>query len=129
MAKKNSTRKPESGRATHDTATQDTGDDAIIGKMFWRSIGIAGALAATGAIAYFLSRPSTEKAIEKKTQTVLPQQRETQTAKLVIPEIPFVDITSEAGIEYTHYDGKRGERLLPETMGGGLRVLRLRQRW
>ncbi len=129
MAKKKSARTPESGRATReaatrdtatrDTATQDSGDDAIIGKMFWRSIGIAGALMATGAIAYFLTRPSAEKAVEKKTQTVLPQQRETQTAKLVIPEIPFVDVSSEAGIDYTHYDGKRGERLLPETMGGG----------
>lgn len=97
----------------------DGGDDSIIGKMFWRSLAVAGGVAAVGGLVYAITRPVERKEIEKKTDTVLPQQRAAQTAQLVIPEIPFQDITEEAGIDFTHYDGKRGERLLPETMGGG----------
>ena len=63
------------------------------------------------------SNPAKQQFVEKKTQTALPQERKAATVE--IPQIPFTDITTEAGIDYTHYDGKQGERLLPETMGGG----------
>lgn len=33
--------------------------------------------------------------------------------------IRFVDVTEEAGIRFHHFNGARGKRLLPETMGGG----------
>lgn len=36
-----------------------------------------------------------------------------------IPSIGFTRITREAGIEFVHYNGARGEKLLPETMGSG----------
>lgn len=36
-----------------------------------------------------------------------------------IPRAFFKDITSEAGINFTHFNGAEGEKLLPETMGGG----------
>ena len=35
------------------------------------------------------------------------------------PRAPFVDITAAAGIEFVHENGAAGEKLLPETMGGG----------
>ncbi|QDU41616.1 ASPIC and UnbV [Symmachiella dynata] len=37
----------------------------------------------------------------------------------VLPEIPFTDITEEAGIDFVHQNGAAGEMLLPETMGSG----------
>ena len=37
-----------------------------------------------------------------------------------VPAFHFTDITSLAGIEFTHVNGSYGERLLPETMGSGI---------
>ena len=36
-----------------------------------------------------------------------------------VPEIPWTDITVSAGIHFQHTTGATGEKLLPETMGGG----------
>jgi hypothetical protein len=38
------------------------------------------------------------------------------------PTARFTDITETAGIRFQHENGARGERLLPETMGGGVAV-------
>lgn len=35
------------------------------------------------------------------------------------PKVPFTDITEQAGIGYRHFSGAYGEKLLPETLGGG----------
>ncbi|MCY3884157.1 MAG: CRTAC1 family protein [Gammaproteobacteria bacterium] len=39
------------------------------------------------------------------------------------PVAQFEDITAQAGIEFVHVNGAAGERLLPETMGGGVAFL------
>ena len=36
------------------------------------------------------------------------------------PTVPFTDVTTLAGIDFTHESGAYGERLLPETMGPGV---------
>src|SRR5690349_1907944 len=36
-----------------------------------------------------------------------------------IPEAKFKEITESAGINFRHVNGAQGEKLLPETMGGG----------
>jgi len=36
-----------------------------------------------------------------------------------VPRVTFTDITRAAGIIFRHYNGARGEKLLPETMGSG----------
>ncbi len=33
--------------------------------------------------------------------------------------LPFVDVATERGVHFRHDNGARGERVLPETMGGG----------
>src|SRR5262249_2237478 len=38
----------------------------------------------------------------------------------VVPEAKFTDITSAAGIKFIHNNGASGDKLLPETMGGGV---------
>jgi len=40
-----------------------------------------------------------------------------------IPSLPFVDITSQSGVTFVHTNGAYGEKLLPETMGGGVAFL------
>ena len=42
-----------------------------------------------------------------------------------IPDLPFVDVTGTAGIGFMHRNGATGDRLLPETMGGGVAFLDL----
>ncbi len=42
------------------------------------------------------------------------------TADTAVPTFEFTDITEIAGIEYVHENGAVGDRLLPETMGGGV---------
>ena len=42
---------------------------------------------------------------------------------LSTPDLVFTDITSSAGLDFTHVNGAYGERLLPETMGGGVAFL------
>src|SRR5690349_10676041 len=37
-----------------------------------------------------------------------------------VPVAKFTDITREAGITFSHVNGAYGEKLLPETMGGGV---------
>ena len=41
----------------------------------------------------------------------------------VLPALPFTDITAKSGIDFVHETGAYGERLLPETMGGGVAFL------
>lgn len=99
------------------TPASETEDDSIIGRMFWRSLFLLGLVAGLGVAVYALWPRTEQKVEEKKTTTVLPQQR--KSSAVTAPEIPFTDITQQAGIDFVHYNGKQGERLLPETMGGG----------
>lgn len=40
-----------------------------------------------------------------------------------LPDVKFVNITKDAGINFTHVSGAAGEKLLPETMGSGVAFL------
>src|SRR6267154_6520254 len=40
-----------------------------------------------------------------------------------IPSAKFTDVTASAGIHFIHNNGAYGEKLLPETMGGGVAFL------
>ncbi len=39
------------------------------------------------------------------------------------PSLPFTDVTAASGVAFVHTNGAYGEKLLPETMGGGVAVL------
>ncbi|HXI30811.1 MAG TPA: CRTAC1 family protein [Vicinamibacterales bacterium] len=45
--------------------------------------------------------------------------RDTASA-VAVPDLPFADITRAAGITFEHENGADGQKLLPETMGGGV---------
>ena len=46
-----------------------------------------------------------------------------RTAIDEVPVVKFTDITAEAGITFSHVNGAYGDKLLPETMGGGVAFL------
>ena len=40
-----------------------------------------------------------------------------------LPAVKFTDVTAESGVDFTHFNGARGDKLLPETMGSGVAFL------
>ncbi len=107
---------------------QETTDDAVIGQALKWSLAavvLVGCIAG-GAVWYFGRSEEEETIVEPPVTRT--GARETQD--VVIPDIPFKDITSEAGITFVHENGSglmrkmkdgtvQPSKLLPETMSGG----------
>lgn len=92
-------------------------DEALLGKAVRISAIVLFIIIATAGFVYLLARkkpaPPSRKIIEIKA----PVAQQFSGAK--IPEAKFVNITSAAGITFTHNNGAVGGKLLPETMGSG----------
>ncbi len=110
---------PDSDSDPHDNLeTTDHVDDAVIGRAFkWSAIAFVSIVVVAGVLIYFATRPPAQEA-EQITTIVAPETPDQLEA--VVPSINFKDITQESGIEFTHNNGAAGEKLLPETMGGGV---------
>jgi len=112
-----------SERLSEDPTSPAAGDqgeeqnDAIIGVALRVSLLVILVIAVVGgAIAWRLSRRPPPP-VEVKTVVSLPQLRTRPPAEA--PTVNFVDITVAAGIDFIHENGAYGDKLLPETMGGG----------
>lgn len=96
-------------------------DDAIIGQVFrWSLAIIAAAALVIGAwfgVGYWLDSASEAPVTEAEIEL---------DGLLDSPDLPqppagrFVDITESSGIDFVHFNGAYGDRMLPETMGGGV---------
>jgi hypothetical protein len=96
-------------------------DDAMIGTAFrWSAASLVVIALITGAVVWWLKRPTPSPAVTDRPLT-LPTARDLPAVEP--PSIPFTDITSEAGIDFAHENGAYGDKLLPETMGGGCAFL------
>ena len=93
-------------------------DDSVIGNAArWSLVVLVIAALLIGGTVFILKRkpaPPTPQI----TKLNAPVVRETPAAE--IPTAKFADITKEAGINFIHNNGAYGEKLLPETMGGGV---------
>ena len=96
-------------------------DDAIVGQAFVWSGSLLFVLIAVGVGIALWMRSQKPIAIEKITILDKPQVRERPVAE--VPAMPFTDITESSGIRFVHENGAAGEKLLPETMGGGCAFL------
>ena len=96
-------------------------DDAIVGQAFVWSGGLLLVLIAIGVGVALWMRSQKPVVVEVKTELDKPKVRETRVAE--VPAMPFTDITASAGITFVHESGSAGEKLLPETMGGGCAFL------
>jgi hypothetical protein len=96
-------------------------DDRRIGVAFRRSIWILGAVALAGSILFFAVHFPREPApfTEAKVKAPVTPER----APVAIPSARFTDVTQTSGIDFVHHNGAYGEKLLPETMGGGVAVI------
>lgn len=92
-------------------------DDAIIGTAFTVSLIVFAVLGAGGYAAFQFLKPEPVIVETEALPTTLPVVETERQQKL--PEIRWTDITDSAGIDFVHENGYAGEKLLPETMGGG----------
>jgi hypothetical protein len=91
-------------------------DDALISRaLYWSLAVILAGAAAAAAVWYFYRDP---EPVVSQAQPVAPPQVRT-ASRVDPPAVKFTNVTESAGIRFTHTNGAYGEKLLPETMGGG----------
>jgi hypothetical protein len=97
-------------------------DDALIGRAFRWSVLVLAFLGISGGAVWY-SKTRLEKRSVQITPLVPPALPERLAAE--IPRVLFTDITTNAGVTFVHQNGAQGDKLLPETMGGGVAFLDL----
>jgi hypothetical protein len=93
-------------------------DDAIIGKAFrWSAAALLLLIAAgAGLLLYLKKKPAPPPPKVTRIEAPVVQS----FAGVEVPQVKFTDITAAAGINFLHNNGAAGDKLLPETMGGGV---------
>ncbi len=92
-------------------------DDAAIGRAFRWSLALL-ALIGVIVVAVWLGQRD-DKATDDPGRTGGTKGPSRQVHSSVEASAQFVDVTSTSGVDFVHYNGAKGEKLLPETMGGG----------
>lgn len=93
----------------------------MIGRAFWRSLVILGVIVAGALGVFFWDSWRSERSVVDQTPLDPPETRKAPLES--IPRMAFTDVTSAAGVHFTHFNGATGEKLLPETMGAGVAIL------
>lgn len=107
----------EQERQDVEVEVDDDRDDAAIGRAMRASlIVIVSLIVVGGGVAYWLTR---RKPVPPVRQTELATVESREAPAVTAPVAIFTDVTDESGIEFVHNNGATGEKLLPETMGGG----------
>jgi len=96
-------------------------DDAVLSRGLRISGIVLGILALAGAGVAIVSNLNKPASRVQVTTLAVPQSA--ARTNLVMPTVPFEDITAAAGIQFRQETGAYGEKLLPETMGGGVAFL------
>ncbi|MEM1080962.1 MAG: CRTAC1 family protein [Pseudomonadota bacterium] len=101
-----------------------SGNDQIIAVAFRRSVWVllvAGLVVTVGFAlrAWLQSEPDVVVETPDIDLSVLLDSKEV----LSVPPVAYRDVAAETGIDFVHVNGAYGERLLPETMGGGVAFL------
>ncbi len=91
-------------------------DDTVIGRAFRASLIVLGVLLAIGAGLWWWMnrRPAIAPPQVTRVDAPLSVARDVSA-----PTVRFTDVTSASGIDFVHQNGAEGQKLLPETMGGG----------
>ncbi len=96
-------------------------DDAVIGRAIRWSALVLVVLLAAGAAAFFWLRR--KPAPPPQRMTALSAPVEPAKSPATPPRAAFTDITAASGITFQRFNGAEGDKLLPETMGGGAAFL------
>src|SRR5919108_1225811 len=100
-----------------EPAVESRQDEAPPGRALWRSLSVLLAVTLICLLVFARLDPGRPTAVSSTEGTAITAAA---TALAAIPEVRFTDITSSAGITFVHNNGAYGEKLLPETMGGGV---------
>ena len=100
---------------------ENNNDEAPIKRALWISLAVLVlvGIAVTGLFLYSDQPMQAPEVVELETQGPVTSQHTTVS----MPDLQFTDITENSGIHFIHENGAYGERLLPETMGGGVAFL------
>ena len=96
-------------------------DEAVIGRALRRSLVVFLVIGISVALVMQWLKRETPPVDQTARPISLPEKRE--IAPVEVPSFKFVDITEPSGIDFIHQNGATGEKLLPETMGGGCAFL------
>ncbi len=91
-------------------------DDAVIGRAFKASLMVLGVVAVLVALGFLWTRRPQEAGPQQK---IVAQAPETVEQVNVAPVVAFSDVTAASGLDFRHFNGAYGDKLLPETMGSG----------
>ena len=98
-------------------------DDRIIGQAFrWSMLAVLVAAILGGLVWWLLQRPED---VGPTAEIEAASPVEVARTAADPPAVSFTNVTQDVGIGFVHYNGARGEKLLPETMGGGAAFLDL----
>ncbi len=97
-------------------------DDAVIGVALRRSFIVLLVIAVLAVVGWWLAGRSPEPVVIESADPRAPVS-EGSIAPGQVADIPYRDGTEAAGLFFEHQNGAEGERLLPETMGGGVAFL------
>jgi enediyne biosynthesis protein E4 len=114
MAKRMSPRREENDSAFENVPQ----DDAAIGRALRRSLQLLVLLVIVLVMIvglFWLQRDERKSVV---VEPVPPSARD--LSETAVPPLPFADITTASGIRFVHENGVTEEKLLPETMGGGV---------
>lgn len=96
-------------------------DDATISRAFRWSLVVLGLIVVVAAAGWYWAKRKPAAAVPKLTQLSPPSAAPALTEE--VPVARFVDVTAAAGITFTHNNGAYGDKLLPESMAGGVAFL------
>nr|VFK79119.1 MAG: Repeat domain-containing protein [Candidatus Kentron sp. SD] len=99
-----------------------TQNDAIIGKAFRWSLAVLSVIAVIVVLNVYFFRAGDTPPDSADISIVSGPREQTMPAEQSPPAVSFTDITEEAGIDFVHVNGAYGDKLLPETMGGGVAI-------
>ncbi|MBI1899981.1 MAG: CRTAC1 family protein [Planctomycetia bacterium] len=108
------TTKPTSEAAAVETTAAE---GQVISRAFAASLVVLAALAAVALGVWWWVTRSTAAEVRKPTN--VPMASPGAVRQAPIPQVSFVDVTKESGINFVHFDPDDGEHLFPETMGSG----------
>ncbi len=91
-------------------------DDRVIGRVFLWSLGVIGLIAVVIAVAVWRTR-LVEPSVVPTDAKVVPAREASIEADP--PKVRFTDVTESSGLDFVHENGAVGDKLMPETMGGG----------
>ncbi|MEE2776570.1 MAG: CRTAC1 family protein [Acidobacteriota bacterium] len=94
-------------------------DDAVIGRAFRGSLVALVAVAVLVGALLGLNRGCSEAPDDHEIEAFAPVA---VTRAAEAPSVPFADVTAASGVGFVHHNGATGDKLLPETMGGGVAI-------